>query len=123
VATTEELVMNVVVLRGRLSRAPEERVLESGTRLVQYEVTIRNGEGPAETSPVSWMEAPATAAGMAAGDEVVVVGRVRRRWFRRASATESRVEVAAGVVIPARQRKKVDAALREAVATLTGEEA
>jgi hypothetical protein len=115
--------MNVVVLRGKLSRPPEERVLESGTRLVQYEVTIRNGEGPAETSPVSWMEAPATASDMAAGDEVVVVGRVRRRWFRRGPVTESRVEVAAGAVIPARQRKRVGVAISQAVATLTGEQA
>jgi single-strand DNA-binding protein len=115
--------MNVVVLRGRLSRDPEERVLDSGTRLVRYEVTIRNGDGPAETSPVSWLEAPAAALGVSAGDEVVVVGRVRRRWFRRGPITESRVEVAADAVIPARQRKRVDAAIRQAVLSLGGEAA
>jgi single-stranded DNA-binding protein len=115
--------MNVVVLRGKLSRDPEVRVLDSGTRLIRYEVTIRNGEGPAETSPVSWLEAPASAAtaAVAAGDEVVVVGRVRRRWFRRGPITESRVEVAADLVVPARQRKKAEAAIRQAVASLGGE--
>jgi single-stranded DNA-binding protein len=115
--------MNVVVLRGKLSRAPEERALDSGTRLVRYEVTVRNGEGPAETSPVAWLDAPASAATIPAGEEVVVVGRVRRRWFRRGPSTESRVEVAAEAVVPARQRKRADAAIRQAVAVLTREEA
>jgi hypothetical protein len=115
--------MNVVVLRGKLSRAPDERELDSGTRLVRFELTIRNGEGSAETSPVSWVEAPAWAAGIAVGEEVVVVGRVRRRWFRRGPVTESRVEVAADAVIPARQRKKADAAIRQAVAAIAGTEA
>ncbi|MGH9119836.1 MAG: single-stranded DNA-binding protein, partial [Acidimicrobiales bacterium] len=91
--------MNVVVLRGKLSRAPEERELGSGTRLVRYEVTIRGGDGPAETSPVAWLDPPAAAVNFEAGEEVVVVGRVRRRWFRRGAVTESRVEVAADAVI------------------------
>ena len=58
---------------------------------------------------------------MEAGEEVVVVGRVRRRWFRRGSVTESRVEVAATAVVPARLRKKADAVLRQAVAAIDGE--
>ncbi len=114
--------MNVVVLRGTLSRAPEERELGSGARLVRYEVTIRGGDGPAETSPVAWLDAPIGAAAIPVGEEVVVVGRVRRRWFRRGPVTESRVEVAAEAVIPARQRKKADNAIRRAAAVLAGEE-
>jgi single-strand DNA-binding protein len=114
--------MNVVVLRGKLSRDPEERLLDSGTRLVRYEVTVRNGEGPSETSPVSWLEAPASAAGWSAGEEVVVVGRVRRRWFRRGPVTESRVEVAATTVVPTRQRKKAETAIANALAAISGKE-
>ena len=112
--------MNVVVLRGKLSRAPDERELDSGARLVRYEVTTRADDGPADTSPVAWLGAPASAVAFEAGEEVVVVGRVRRRWFRRGPATESRVEVAADAVIPARQRKKVDAAIAKAVSALSG---
>ena len=113
--------MNVVVLRGKLSRVPDERVLESGVRLVRYEVTIRGEDGPAETTPVSWIGAPASAATIPAEEEVVVVGRVRRRWFRRGPVTESRVEVAARAVVPARQRKKADAVIGEAVAAISGQ--
>jgi hypothetical protein len=114
--------MNVVVLRGKLSREPEERMLESGSRLVRYEVTIRGDDGPAETSPVVWLDAPRTAIDMTMGEEVVVVGRVRRRWFKRGPVSESRVEVAARRVVPSRQRKKVDTVISEAVAVLCGEE-
>jgi single-strand DNA-binding protein len=112
--------MNVVVLRGTLSRAPEERVLESGSRLVRYEVTTREGESAAETAPVAWLDAPAAALAFAAGDEVVVIGRVRRRWFRRGPLTESRVEVSADSVVASRQRKRVSAAIDKAVDAIVG---
>ena len=39
--------------------------------------------------------------------EVVVVGRVRRRWFRSGGATQSRTEVLAVEVLPARSTKRV----------------
>jgi single-strand DNA-binding protein len=112
--------MNVVVLRGKLSRAPDERALESGARLVRYEVTTRDEEGTADTTPVAWINAPAGAVRFDAGEEVVVVGRVRRRWFRRGPATESRVEVAADAVVSARSRKRVEAAIESALTTLGG---
>jgi hypothetical protein len=114
--------MNVVVLRGTLSRAPDERVLDSGTRLVRYEVTTRTGDEIAETAPVSWLGAPPAAAGFAAGEEVVVIGRVRRRWFRRGPITESRVEVAADAVVGARQRKRVATAIDRAIEAIAGTE-
>ena len=42
----------------------------------------------------------------------MVVGRVRRRFFRAAGAAASRVEVEADVVARARDRRRVEAALR-----------
>ena len=114
--------MNVVVLRGTLSRPPEETLLASGDRLVRYEVTTRGGEGPADSVPVSWLAAPASAtSGLDAGEEVVVVGRVRRRWFRRGGATESRTEVAAESVIAARHTAKARKSIERALAALAGD--
>jgi single-strand DNA-binding protein len=110
--------MNVVILQGVLSRPPEARELPSGDRLVAYEVTIRPAEGPAESVPVAWFEAPARAADLAAGTEVVVTGRVRRRFFRAGGATASRTEVVAQAVIPAGQRKRVAGALDVAIAAV-----
>jgi single-strand DNA-binding protein len=105
--------MNVVILRGSLTRPPEERALPSGDRVVSYDVRTEPADGPGETVPV--VSAPPEAA-FEAGDEVVVTGRVRRRFYRTGGATQSRTEVVADVVVPAsdgrRVRRAVDAALR-----------
>ena len=111
--------MNIVALRGRLSRPAEERTLGSGTRLVSYDVTIPDSNGGrADTVPVVWFDAP-TAALLDEAVEVVVVGRVRRRFFRAGGATGSRTEVVAEAVIPARQAKKAAAALDRARQRIT----
>jgi single-strand DNA-binding protein len=111
--------MNVVVLRGRLSRPPEHRDLPSGDSLVAYEVTVeRNGE-KAESVPVVCFGAAPSAADLEPDTEVVVVGRVRRRFFRAGGSTQSRTEVVADGVVPARQAKRVErllAAPREVLA-------
>jgi len=116
---------NVVVLRGTLSRDPEERSLPSGDHLVAYEVTVRPEPGPgsaprAESVPVAWFDPPTSAAALHEGDEVVVVGRVRRRFFRAGGATASRTEVVATRVVPARARARVRSALVAVLGPLDG---
>ena len=44
------------------------------------------------------------------GVDVVVIGTVRRRFFRVGGATQSRTEIVADVVIPARRRRRVETA-------------
>jgi single-strand DNA-binding protein len=111
---------NVVAVRGCLSRPAEERVLPtSGDRVVGLDVTVRReGAAKAESVPVVWHDAPASASDLEAGDEVVVVGHVARRFFRSGGGTQSRTEVVAHKVVPVRMAKKVDAALAEAEAAL-----
>ena len=107
--------MNIVVLRGVLSRPPVTRELPSGDVLVTYEVAVRPSEGErAESVPVSWFEAPAAASELAVDEEVVVCGRVRRRFFRAGGATQSRVEVVATAVVPTRHAKRAQRLVREA---------
>ncbi len=110
--------MNVVALRGRLARPAEERLLPSGDRLVGYEVTVDGPTGRAETVPVVWFAAPAAGAWLDTDTAVVVVGRVRRRFFRAGGITQSRTEVVADVVLRATQVKRGQAALREAAARI-----
>jgi single-strand DNA-binding protein len=55
-----------------------------------------------------------------AGDEVVVIGRVRKRFFRVGGATQSRTEVVATRVVPARRRAQVAKALGHAIEVLSG---
>jgi single-strand DNA-binding protein len=118
---TRRTTVNVVVLQGRLARPAEERVLPSGDRLVGYDVTVGGPDGRNETVPVVWFAAPASAAGLDVDTEVVVVGRVRRRFFRANGATASRTEVVAEVVLRAGNGKRVTAARREAAARVAGD--
>ena len=110
--------MNVVVLQGKLSRAPEERQLRESV-LATYEVTTRDEEGPAVTAPVVWFDPPEAAWNLDAGDDVTVVGEVRRRFFRANGRTESRTEVVAQVVVPTRRKAQVGRALDAVLAQVS----
>jgi single-strand DNA-binding protein len=106
--------VNITVIAGQLSRPPERRVLPSGDELVELDVTVARPGERAESVPVVWPAAPPRATELAAGEAVVVVGRVRRRFFRAGGRTQSRTEVVADGVVPARRaaaaRKLVAAA-------------
>jgi single-strand DNA-binding protein len=110
--------MNVVVLWGTLSSEPVERRLPSGSVAWSCEVTTRDGAGRANSVPVSWLDPPAPPA-WCAGDEVVVCGVVRRRFFRAGGATQSRTEVVAEVMISAGDRRRVARAIERANEALT----
>jgi len=103
--------MNSVALIGRLARPAEARELPSGDRLVTYEVTVARPGSRAECVPVVWPGAPASASDHDVDETVVVVGRVRRRFYRAGGSTQSRTEVVADVVVPARHAKRAKAAL------------
>lgn len=118
VGTTIGGTTNVVVLIGRLARPAETRELPSGDRLVSYEVTVDRPGERAETVPVVWMAAPASAGDHDVDERMVVVGRVRRRFFRTAGGTQSRTEVVAEAVVSARHAKRAAAAIERARARL-----
>ncbi|MGI8777422.1 MAG: single-stranded DNA-binding protein [Acidimicrobiales bacterium] len=102
---------NMVALIGRLARPAEARVLPSGDRLVAYQVTVPRPGERAECVPVVWPGAPASAADHDVDETVVVIGRVRRRFYRAGGSTQSRTEVVADVVVPTRHTKRARAAL------------
>lgn len=105
---------NVVVLSGRLARPAEMRQLPSGDSLVAYELTVPRQGARAESVPVVWFDAPPSAAEHDVDEQVVVVGRVRRRFFRAGGGTQSRTEVVAEAVVVARQARRVRAAVEKA---------
>ncbi|MDQ3640554.1 MAG: single-stranded DNA-binding protein [Actinomycetota bacterium] len=105
---------NVVVLIGRLARPAETRELPSGDRLVAYEVTVDRPGERAETVPVVWVGAPASAGDHDVDERLVVIGRVRRRFYRAGGSTQSRTEVVAEAVVNARHSKRAAAALQRA---------
>ena len=111
---------NLSVLVGTLSRPAEVRTLPSGDEVLALEVTVRPDGQPAESVPVAWAGAPAAAARWGSGEEVLVVGRVRRRFFRAGGATQSRTEVAATIALPTRRAVAAGKALQAAVDALEG---
>jgi hypothetical protein len=113
--------MNVAIVRGRLSSEPRWTTLASGDVLVRYEVTVAHEGAPADSVPVAWLGAPTAAPGgdLARGDEVLVVGRVRRRWFRPgAGPSVSTTEVVAASVVPTTDKRRAAAAVRRALGAL-----
>ena len=95
--------------------------MPSGDVLVAYEVTVPRTEGPADSVPVVWFPTARRQPSLEAGDEVVVVGRVRRRFFRSGGTTQSRTEVVADRGVPARARGRATTMVHDAVTSLLGD--
>ncbi len=120
-ATTLETALNLSVLCGPCSGAPELRVLDSGTRLATLAVRCPAGAAAGERAtsvPVTVWDPPAWIETLEPGDMVVVVGRLRRRFYQRPGGVGSRVDVEAETIGRARDRRRIDAALRRARAAL-----
>lgn len=94
---------NVVRLRGKVSTPPEERELPSGASIVTLRLSVTRElspmtEGSRQTA--DWVDCAAwgrkvrrTVSGWRAGDVVEVEGALRRRFYRGASGTATRLEV------------------------------
>lgn len=109
--------MNVVLLRGRLSSEPRSIDLPSGDHLVRWEVTT-DVDGRKLTVPVAWFEPPRSALAIGEGDEVVVLGRIRRRFFRAGGGTVSETEVVATAATLATRARNVAKLVDQALAQL-----
>ncbi len=94
--------LNLTVLCGLVTRVPDVRILPSGSVVLGFDLRVTPPGGHAETVPVVWPDPPSRRAELAADQLVVVVGRVRRRFFRARGTTQSRTEVVAQRVQPAR---------------------
>ena len=102
---------NEVQLIGRLSQAPEERVLPSGDSVWTFRVVVprrrstgkssagKSGAGKSRQTVdaiecAAWSSrARRSVSGWAADDVVEVTGELHRRFFRSGGAVASRVEV------------------------------
>jgi hypothetical protein len=111
----EMKMLNVVVLQGRVTRAAEERPLPSGDSLVTLDLTVPGGidtDGTArkaESVPLAWFDPPAWVRAVEVDAELVVVGRVKRRFYRAAGKgpLQSRTEVIVEAAAPRRRRARV----------------
>lgn len=114
----EPAVGNIAVICGSIRSEPTARELPGGGVVVQFDVATKtefDGRRLAVSVPIAWSDPTTTQRGvLSEGVEVVVVGTVRRRFFRVGGVTQSRTEVVAEAVVPRRQRKRVATTLAAA---------
>ncbi len=100
----EAMPVNEVRLQGRLTQDPVERSLPSGDEIWVFRVVVDRPAGGTDGRArldaldcVVWGgRARRAVRSWHAGDTVEVVGALRRRFFRTATGTASRVEVEVG---------------------------
>jgi single-strand DNA-binding protein len=108
--------MNLVVVQGLVREEPLASSLSSGEEALSFELSVRNGDDTIEPVPVVCYGTPVA---LEVDDEVVIVGRVRKRFYRAGGATQSRTEVVAARVVPARRRTQVNKAIDDAIEQLS----
>jgi single-strand DNA-binding protein len=105
-----------VVLAGTVHGSAERRELASGSVVVAFDVAV-DLESGRSVVPVTWTDPPPRPS-IEAGAALVVIGHVRRRFFRTGGATQSRTEVVAEAVLPAGSRAKISQAVERVAAEL-----
>lgn len=111
--------VNLSIVRGVASGPPELRTLASGKRLATLSVKTHALEPPATSVPVAVWDPPAWIEAIDQGDELVVAGCLRRRFYRSTTgALAARVELEASVVGRASDARKLQRARRVAQETL-----
>ena len=122
----EDVGCNLAVLWGACSTGVEVRTLASGRRLATLSVRTpsrwagRGAGDPATSVPVSVWDPPAWIDGLGAGDPVVVVGVVRRRFFATASGTRGAKSEVEAHLVARGTPAQVDRARRMAADVLEG---
>ena len=110
---------NLVVLTGTVTAAPTRRALPSGVEVVNFDVAT-HVEGGTASVPIAWYDpSDAALSSFGAGEEIVVIGSVRRRFFRVGGQTQSRTEVVVSTLVPTRRTKTTRSALAAAAAEIT----
>jgi single-strand DNA-binding protein len=110
--------LNLAVVRGPLSAPPSLSTLASGDEVAG--LSIRTPvDGRTTSVPVTVWRPPAWVADLDEGDELLVLGAVRRRFYRAAGGTGSRVDVEATYVARPTKRqlgafvRRIEASLGE----------
>lgn len=110
--------MNIAVVRGTVLREPSERTLATGQRLVSIDLNVSYDDRPNESLEVVWIDPPKNLVVPRQGNEVLAVGRVRRRFFKTAAGTVSRQEIVAETVLTARQTSRINRCLEVVAAAV-----
>jgi single-strand DNA-binding protein len=109
--------LNLAVVIGKLTKEPQTRSLPTGVPTTTFDLQVPVGERDNQTVPISQFPTPegdVQSPSWPVGEQLVVVGRVRRRFFRAGGTTQSRTEIVAQYVAPLQDKDAVDAFLVQA---------
>ena len=112
--------LNMVVVIGSLANPMQVRSLPSGLSLASFDLMVPRADQSADTVPVALFDAEDHVPDWGAGQEILAIGRVRRRFFRVAGSTQSRTEVVAEKVLALSYKDGVCSALAGAGSALAG---
>ncbi|MFT7598517.1 MAG: hypothetical protein ACI8TP_001438 [Acidimicrobiales bacterium] len=98
--------LNWVVLAGEVRATPQQKVLPSGDHLMSFDLRVPSSEGPRQSIPVSWIGKATKVPRIEGGADVVVIGEIRRRFYRGASGLASRIDVRASRVVAGGQAQR-----------------
>lgn len=102
--------VNVGIVVGMCSGEPEIRELSSGTVVANLSLRSTARGGETTSVPVTVWEPPAWLETVSAGEELAVLGAIRRRFYKLISGgTGSRVDVEAELVVRTSDRRRVEA--------------
>ena len=104
----------MVVVIGRLVKPLQVRHLPSGLGLASFDLQVPRSDESTDTVPVALFNSGGSTPDWASGQELLAVGRVRRRFYRVGGTTQSRTEVVADHVYPLAQREDVGQVLTDA---------
>jgi hypothetical protein len=105
--------MNIAVVAGVVSADIDLRTLNDGT--LAYAFDLKTGlAGAAGTVPVSWIDPPSRV-DLVAGDEVLVVGHVQKRFYRVGAQTVAKTELLVHSLTPVRAKRRISTVLGDVV--------
>jgi single-strand DNA-binding protein len=99
--------LNMAVIIGSLAKPVDIRPLPSGTSVVSFDLQVLRTDLSPDTVPITLSEMEETSTDWPVGEQLIVIGRVRRRFFRVGGSTQSRTEVVAEKVIALRREGAV----------------
>jgi single-strand DNA-binding protein len=92
--------LNLAIIIGSLAKPVEVRSLPNGTSVASFDLQVLRTDESPETVPVTLSEMHEPLTDWAVDQQLLVIGRVRRRFFRVGGVIQSRTEVVAGRVFP-----------------------
>ena len=112
--------VNLALVTGTCSGPADVRVLASGTRVAALSVRSPAPDRRFTSVPVTVWDPPAWVETLEAGERVVVVGALRRRFYRSGAGVSSRVDLEATGLARARDGRRVRTLLARAAALIDG---